>query len=57
MVEIIASEKNTEKRMKQTNKQTKNEDNPRDLWDNIKYANVCTIGVPEEKKEREDLRK
>ena len=57
MVEIIASEKNTEKRMKQTNKQTKNEDNPRDLWDNIKYANVCTIGVPEEKKERKDLRK
>ena len=48
MVEITAAEKNIEKWLKQTNKQNKtNDDNPRDLWDNIKYTNICTIGVPE----------
>ena len=29
---------------------------PRDLWDNIKLANICIIGVPE-RRERKDLRK
>ena len=41
MVEIIATKQNIEKRMK------KNEDNLRDLWDNIKCTNIHIIGVPE----------
>ena len=41
MVEITATEQNIEKRMK------RNEDSLRDLWDNIKGMNICTIGVPE----------
>ena len=49
MVEINATEGNTEKRMK------RNEDSLRDLWDNIKHTNICIIWVPEE--ERKDLRK
>ena len=40
-----------EKRMK------RNEDTLRDLWDNTKYVNICTIGVPDgEKREGKDLR-
>ena len=31
----------------------KNGDSLRDLWDNIKYINICTLGVLE--KEREKL--
>ena len=30
----------------------RNEDSLRDLWDNIKCANVCIIGVPEEEREK-----
>ena len=41
MVKITAMEQNKEKRMK------RNEDSLRDLWDNIKHANVCIIGVSE----------
>ena len=41
MVEITAVEQNKEKRMK------RNEDNIRDLWDNIRLTNIRTIGVPE----------
>ena len=41
MVEIIAKEQNTEKRMKRI------EDNLRDLWDNSKHTNIQIIGVPE----------
>ena len=41
MVEFTAAEQNKEKRMK------RNEDNLRDLWDNIKHNNICIIGVPE----------
>ena len=41
MVQFIATEQNKEKRMK------RNEDNLRDLWDNIKCTNLCIIGVPE----------
>ena len=41
MVEITAAEQNIEKRMK------RNEDNLRDLRDNIKYTNIHIIGVPE----------
>ena len=46
LVEITATEQNIEKRMKQ------NEDSLRDLWDNIKYTNILTEGVPEEERER-----
>ena len=41
MVEITVAEQNTEKSMK------RNEDSLRDLWDNIKHTNICTIGVQE----------
>ena len=41
MVEITATEQDVEKRMK------RNEDNLRDLRDNIKYTNIHIIGVPE----------
>ena len=41
MVEITAVEQTKEKRMK------RNEDNIRDLWDNIRLTNIRTIGVPE----------
>ena len=50
MVEIIATDQNTEKRMK------RNEDTLRDLWDNIKTTNICIIGVPKGE-EAKDLRK
>ena len=43
MVEIIATEQNIEKRMK------RNKDSLRDLWDNTKCMNICTLGVPEGK--------
>ena len=51
MVEIAASEQNTEKRIK------RNKDSLRDLWDNIKCTNIHIIGFPEEMRERKDLRK
>ena len=31
----------------------RNEDSPRDLWDNIKPANTCSIEVPERKRGKE----
>ena len=47
MVETTAAEENIEKIM------IKNEDNLRDLWDNLKYTNVHIIRVPEgEEKEK-----
>ena len=42
MVEVTSEEQNKVKRMKRT------EDNPRDLWDNIKRTNIRIIGVPED---------
>ena len=42
MVEINEAEKKKEKRI------TRNEDNLRDLWDNVKHPNIQIIGVPEE---------
>ena len=30
----------------------KHASNIRDLWDNIKWANLCIIGIPEEEKEK-----
>ena len=41
MVEIITTEQNIEQRVK------RNEDSLKDLWYNIKCANICIIGVPE----------
>ena len=49
MVEINATEQNIEKRVK------RNEDSLKDLWYNIKCANICIIGV--QKENRKDLRK
>ena len=42
MVEINEAERKKEKRIK------RNEDNLRDLWDNVKHPNIQIIGVPEE---------
>ena len=30
----------------------RNEDNLRDVWDNIKHTSICIIGVPEDKREK-----
>ena len=49
-MEITTTEQNKEKRMKRI------EDNIRDPWDNIKSNNILIIGIPEEKRERKDLR-
>ena len=42
--------------MKQKGKKKKrmkrNEDNVRDLWDNVKHPNIRIIGVPEEDKKK-----
>ena len=46
--------------MKQTKKEKgikRNEDNLRDLWDNVKCPNVRIIGVPEEKDKKKDHEK
>ena len=43
-MEITSGEQNKVKRMKRA------EDNPRDLWDNIKHANIQITGVPEKGK-------
>ena len=48
MVEINESERKKEKRIKK-----KNEDNLRDLQDNMKRSNIRIIGVPEEDKKKE----
>ena len=45
MVEI--NEEEREKRIK------RNEDNLRDLWDNVKCPNIRIIGVPEEDKKKD----
>ena len=50
MVEFTAVGHNKEKRIK------RNKDNIRDPWDNIKSNNILIIGIPEEKRERKDLR-
>ena len=42
MVEINETERKKEKRIK------RNEDNLRDLWDNVKCPNIRIIGVPDE---------
>ena len=44
MVEINEAERKKEKRIK------RNEDNLRNLWDNVKGLNIRITGVPEDKK-------
>ena len=51
MVEINEAERKKEKRIK------RNEDNHRDLWDNVKRPNILIIGVPEEKTKIKAMRK
>uniref|UniRef100_A0A4X1U7P7 L1 transposable element RRM domain-containing protein n=1 Tax=Sus scrofa TaxID=9823 RepID=A0A4X1U7P7_PIG len=46
IMEITQSGQQTENQMK------KHESNIRYLWDNIKWANLCIIGTPEEEKEK-----
>ena len=43
MVEITATEKNKEKRMKEK----KTEKSLRSIWDNIKHTSICIMGVTE----------
>ena len=47
MVEVNETKRKKEKRIK------RNEDNLRDLWDNVKCPNIQIIGVPEEDKKKE----
>ena len=49
MVDINAVKQNKEKRIF-----LKNEDNPRDLWDNIKCTNAQIIEVPETEEEEQE---
>ena len=51
MVEINESERKKENRVKI------NEDNLRDLWDNVKHPNIRIIGVPEEGDKKKDHEK
>ena len=51
MVEINESERKKEKWIK------RNEDNLRDLWDNVKHPNIWIIGVPEEEDKKKDHEK
>ena len=51
MVEINEAERKKEKRVK------RNEDNLRDLWDNVKCPNIRIIGVPEEEDKKKDHEK
>ena len=46
MVERNEAERKKEKRIK------RNEDNLRDLWDNVKWPNIRITGVPEEDKKK-----
>ena len=43
--------------MKQRGKKKRNEDNLRDLWDNVKCPNIRIIGVPEEEDKKKDHEK
>ena len=46
MMEINEAERKKEKRMQ------RNEDNLRDLWDNVKHPNIQFLRVPEEDKKK-----
>ena len=51
MVEINEAERKKEKRIK------RNEDNLRDLWNNVKCPNIQVIGVPGEEDKKKDHEK
>ena len=51
IVEINESERKKEKRIK------RNEENLRDLQDNVKHPNIRIIGVPEEEEDKKTMRK
>ena len=51
MVEISESKKKKEKRIK------RNEDNLRDLWNNVKCPKIRIIGVPEEENQKKSHEK
>ena len=51
MVEINEAGRKKEKRIK------RNEDNLRDLWNNVKCPNIRIIGVPEEEDKKKDHEK
>ena len=51
MVEINEAERKKEKRIKI------NEDNLRDLWDNVKHPNIRIIGVPEKEDKKKGHKK
>ena len=51
MVEINEAERKNEKLIK------RNEDNLRDLWDNVKRPNIQILGVPEEEDKKKDHEK
>ena len=51
MVEINETEGKKEKRIK------RNEDNLRDVWDNVKCPNIQIAGVPEEEDKKKDHEK
>ena len=51
MVEINEAERKQEKRIK------RNEDNLRDLWDNVNRPDIRIIGVPEEEDKKKDHEK
>ena len=48
MVEINETERKKEKQI------LKNEDNLRNIWDNVKRPNIRIIGVPEEEDKKKD---
>ena len=50
-MEINEAERKKEKRIK------RNEDNLRDLWDNVKCPNIRIIGVPEEEDKKKSHEK
>ena len=51
MVEINETERKKDKRIK------RNEDNLRDLWDNVKSPNIRIIGIPGEEDKKKDHEK
>ena len=51
MVEINETERKKEKRIK------RNEDNLRDLWDNVKHPNIQITGVPGKEDKKKDHEK
>ena len=51
MVEINEAERKKEKRIK------RNEDNLRDLWDNVKYPNIRIIGEKEKSSQKKKIKR